>query len=203
MPNDVQFYPLTRDEHAYANNRGPNPSHRKFVCGSCGKDTNGRVVADLTRACDGAKVAWCICTCRREEPTILVERGGVEVAQFPSACEFVAGQNWPPELEQLFDEAAKAFAANAFTASTMVCRKLLMATACREGATDGKPFVDYVAFITDSVLTFPKAKDAIDKIRSIGNEANHTLRFVGRDDAARALSIVTYMLNAIYSLPAA
>ena len=51
------------------------------------------------------------------------------------------------------------------------------------------------------MLTFPKAKDSIDKIRTIGNEANHTIRFVNREDARRAQSIITYMLNTIYSLP--
>src|SRR5262249_44154088 len=105
------------------------------------------------------------------------------------------------DLEQLYEEASKAFAAGAYTACAMVCRKLLMVCACHEGAQDGKQFVEYVKHITDSVLTFPKAKDSIDKIRSIGNDANHSIRFVIRDDAKRAMSIVTYMMNTIYSLP--
>jgi hypothetical protein len=104
-------------------------------------------------------------------------------------------------LGQLYEEAAKAFAAGAYTAAAMVARKVLMACACHEGATDGQPFVEYVKHITETVLTFPKAKDSIDKIRTIGNEANHTIRFVNREDARRALSIITYMLNTIYSLP--
>ena len=85
----------------------------------------------------------------------------------------------------------------------MAARKLLMACACHEGDTDGKRFVEYVDYITNTVLTFPKAKDAIDKIRSIGNDANHKIQLVPRDAARRALQIVTYMLNTIYSLPSA
>lgn len=123
--------------------------------------------------------------------------------QLPEAREFQAGEKWPPELEQLFDEAAKAYAAGAFTACALVCRKVLMACACQEGDTDGKHFADYVDYITNTVLTFPKAKDSIDKIRGIGNEANHKIRFVSRDDARRAMSIVSYMLTTIYSLPSA
>src|ERR1019366_8042315 len=109
--------------------------------------------------------------------------GGVVVCQLPEAREFKPGEKWPPELEQLFEESAKAYAAGAFTASAMVSRKILMACACHEGDTDGKPFVAYVDYITNTVLTFPKAKDSIDKIRGIGNEANHKIRFVSRDDA--------------------
>jgi hypothetical protein len=62
--------------------------------------------------------------------------------------------------------------------------------------------VEYVTYITNTVLTFPKAKDSIDKIRDIGNDANHDVAFVAPDDARRAMQIVTYMLNTIYSLPA-
>ena len=56
-------------------------------------------------------------------------------------------------------------------------------------------------YITDTVLTFPKARDAIKKIKDIGNVANHDIAFVAEADARRAMQIVTYMLSAIYSLP--
>ena len=134
---------------------------------------------------------------------MMVERGGKMISQIPEAREFQIGENWPPDLAQLFEEGARAFAAGAHTATAMVARKLLMACACHEGDADGKKFVEYVAFITGTVLAFPKAKDSIEKIRGIGNEANHKLTFVSRDDAKRAMSIVSYMLNTIYSLPSA
>jgi hypothetical protein len=111
------------------------------------------------------------------------------------------GENWPAELEQLYSVASKTFASGAYTACAMVCRKLLMVCACQEGAKDGLKFVEYVKHITDEVLTFPQAKDPIDKIRHIGNDANHTIKFVTREDANRAMSIITYTLNTIYSLP--
>lgn len=200
--NTVSFYPISPNEHQQSQQRGVNPKHLSYTCGGCCQSTNGRVLADFKRDMDGATVSLCVCTCPKEEPAILIERAGQIVSQYPEAQEFKTGENWPLELCQLYDEAAKAYAAGAYTAATMVARKVLMASACREGANDGKPFVDYVTYITDTVLTYPKAKDAIDKIRQIGNEANHSVRFVTREDAKRALSIVTYMLNAIYSLPA-
>jgi len=83
----------------------------------------------------------------------------------------------------------------------MACRKLLMVCACLEGAKDGQAFTYYVDYVTNGVLNFPKAKTAIDKIRGIGNEANHSVAFVSKEDAHAALSIVSYMLNTLYSLP--
>jgi len=76
-----------------------------------------------------------------------------------------------------------------------------MVCACNEGDTDGKSFASYVNFITHNVLNYPKARDAIDKIRDIGNDANHDVAFVNEGDARLSLQIVYYMLNSIYSLP--
>jgi hypothetical protein len=185
-----------------ANQLGYRPKYREYQCGACGNSTTGRVLCDVERS-DGAMVQWCQCSCDKKEPTIIVDKAGVLLSQLPMANEFSVSDKWPPDLAKLYEEGAKSLSAGAYTACAMVCRKLLMATACHEGDTDGKGFVEYVKYITDTVLTFPKAKDAIDKIRGIGNEANHNVAFVSPDDARRAMQIVTYMLNTIYSLPAA
>lgn len=205
MASKVEFFVLNNEEWQGLSSGGAHikPKHIQMDCGACGKSTNARVVATCQRKPDGAVIAWCICACEREEPAMVLSRGGVPFAQFPEAKHFQPGERWPSDLAQLYDEAAKAFAAGAYTAATMVARKLLMATACKEGDTDGKQFAPYVDFITGTVLTFPKAKESIDRIRKIGNEANHSLQFVSRDDAKRAMDIVTYMLNTIYSLPSA
>ena len=78
-----------------------------------------------------------------------------------------------------------------------------MSCACDKGAADGKTFTEYVDFITDSVLSYPAAKDAISQLKRIGNDANHKVQFVNKADAERAMKIATYMLTAIYPFPAA
>lgn len=205
MSSKVQFHVLSQDEWHNIAQSGQvvRPRHVPVDCGACGQTTNARIVATCKRDHDGADISWGICTCDREEPMIVCERAGTTFAQWPEARHFKAGERWPQDLAQLYDEAAKSYSAGAFTAATMAARKLLMATACKEGDTDGKQFAAYVDYIVKEVLTFPKAKDAIDRIRKIGNEANHHLQFVNRDDAKRAMEIVTYMLNTIYSLPTA
>jgi hypothetical protein len=217
IPGKVEFHP-TDAEELIGTIPGPNPmamlgqlpvigqwglapKYRNYHCGACGQSTNGRIVCDLQRP-DGAKVCWCLCSCDKSEPSIIIEKGGA-VVQIPIAQEFASRPEWPAELSRLFDEAARSYGAGAFTATALVCRKVLMACACQEGDTDGKQFVTYVDYITNTVLTFPKAKTAIDAIRTIGNDANHDVKFVSQADARRAMEIVTYLLNTVYSLPAA
>jgi hypothetical protein len=203
MSDKVQFFPMTNEESIAVIKKRINPNHIGFLCGACGESTNGRVIACMTRSLDGADVFWCHCSCQREEPTLIVAKGTSTVSQLPLAQAFHASTSWPGDLQRLFDEAAKAFAAGAYTASAMAARKVLMACACEKGAKEGENFLDYVTHITDKVLLYPPAKASIDRIRTIGNEANHKVAFVSRDDAQRALEIVRYMLNTIYALPGA
>ncbi len=148
-------------------------------------------------------ICWAVCSCVEQQPTVLIMDGAKITSQFPEYREFQSDEKWPEELRKLFEESAMAFAAGAYTASSMVSRKILMVCACHEGDEEGKKFVQYVDFITDRVLVFPRAKDAIKRIKDIGNDANHEVCFVSREDAERALSIVRYMLTTVYSLPSA
>lgn len=208
MSSKVEFHVLSQEEatalqqHGHGHNM-VRPKHVPIECGSCGSSTNARVVASAQRKADGMTIMWCVCACEKEEPCVLMTRAGNTVSQFPQSRHFTPGERWPSDLVQLYDEAAKSYSAEAYTAATMVARKLLMAIACKEGATDGKPFVEYVDYITTRVLAYPKAKDSIDRIRLIGNDANHSLQFVSRDDARRAIEIIGYIMNTIYSLPSA
>jgi hypothetical protein len=200
MPEDIQFYPYTPGEKLFLH-RPDNLAACSYKCGSCGQGTNGRVLATMKRERDKATIHWTVCTCPKREPAILIECWGNLFSQHPAPRDFHAGENWPAELAQLYEEGAKSFAAGAYTASSMLSRKILMVCACERGDSDGKKFVEYVDFITQTVLSFAPARTAIDAIRTIGNDANHDVAFVTQDDARRALSIVTYMLNTIYSLP--
>lgn len=197
----VDFHAIDKRE---CDPKGIIPKHHKYVCGACATGTNGRVICSMIRPDDGHEILWCVCSCDKQEPTILIrDCEDVVTFQSPTAKEFVPAENWPPELAKLYNEASLSLSAGAYTACALVCRKLLMSTACHEGDNDGKRFVEYVDYITNTVLTFPKARESIDRIRGIGNDANHDVAFVSSDDARRAMQIVTYLLNTLYSLPSA
>lgn len=180
-----------------------------YICGGC----NYRIIATVVMFADYSvveatqergKIFWCICACG--QPTVVVREenpGSKMIQQHPTAVEFHPESQWPMEAQRLYAEAAAAFSAQAFTATAMVCRKLLMLVACLKGDQDGKSFAEYVDFILSKVVPIPSAKQAIDAIRTIGNEANHNVSFVQEPEARRSLSIAKYVLNAVYSLPTA
>ncbi len=201
---DIDFHPLSPDEWRKSNQKGLVARFRTYPCGACGDSTNGRVMVSCVRSIDSATIEWCLCSCKNEEPTVVISnRGGTVISQLPLAREFRSGEQWPADLARLFDEAAKAYAAGAHTASAMASRKILMSCACEHNAREGETFVFYINYILDNVLTFPAARTALVAIKDIGNDANHKITFVTAEEAGRALRIVTYMLHAIYSLPTA
>jgi len=179
-----------------------------YLCGVCGKPVHETCIASATydenHGAHKGKILWCICPCG--QPTVITMQifpAPLLKNQHPLPMEFIAGKNWPPDLERLFREAAASFAAGAFTASAMVCRKILMVVACEAGAQEGQSFASYVDHIIAAVVPIPSAKPSIDKIRTIGNDANHDVAFVAEPEARRAMSIAAYVLNSAYSLPSA
>jgi len=199
LRSGIHFHLLNAEEQSCLARNQLNPKHVSFDCGHCGQSTSGRVLCTLHDAEGKAEVAWCHCSCEKQLPTVIC--ASPEGTQFPEHCEFKAGTKWPNDISELFNEASKSYGASAYTATTMVCRKILMVCACMEGADEGKSFLSYVDYIVQEVLPLPRARTSIDAIRQIGNEANHKVAFVTRSDARRALEIVSYLLNSIYSLP--
>lgn len=200
MPDPVSFFAITSEEFKRAS-AAVNPRHANYDCGACGQSTNGRVICEVFRRRDNATIQWALCSCPREEPSVLILQEAKIARQFPDLREFQAEEAWPEDVRRLYDEAAMSFAAGAYTASAMVARKALMVCACLEGACEGESFVRYVDYVVDRVVPVPRVRPAIDRIRTIGNEANHSVAFVGRDEAKVAMQILTYLLNAAYSLP--
>src|SRR4051812_27879435 len=125
-PNEVLFHSITGEEHQQSASGGVKPRHLHFSCGACGKDVHGRVVCSMLRGADNHEVAWCLCTCERSEPTVLILHGEKKTFQAPISRAFHAHEKWPPELSKLYEEAAMAYSAGAFTACALVCRKVLM-----------------------------------------------------------------------------
>lgn len=125
---------------------------------------------------------------RKQIPAV---RLGAEITQVPT-----------DGLKQLYDEARDCTAAGAYTACVMVCRKILMNLAVREGAQEGESFVSYVTYLGDQGYVPPKGKAWIDKIRRRGNDANHQIALMSADDAAEVLKFVEALLRYNFELTA-
>jgi hypothetical protein len=102
----------------------------------------------------------------------------------------------------LYDEARRATSASCFTLAGLACRKLLMHIAVSKGATKGETFVHYVEFLANNNFIPPDSKDWVDHIRKKGNEANHEITIMTKDDAEELLAFMEMLLKVIYEFPA-
>ena len=109
--------------------------------------------------------------------------------------------NVPNDVRALYQEARMCIAANAPTAAVLTCRKLLMNIAVAEKASTGQSFLDYVAYLSDKGFVPPNGKHWVDHIRKKGNEANHEITLMTKDDAIELVEFCEMLLKFIFEFP--
>jgi hypothetical protein len=102
--------------------------------------------------------------------------------QVPGVAPGAEVGNVPKDVSMLYREARNCVAASSYTASVLVCRKLLMSIAVAQGANPGDTFVRYVEYLASSGFVPPNGKGWVDHIRKKGNEANHEIALMTRSD---------------------
>ena len=107
------------------------------------------------------------------------------------------------KVEALYREARKATGAGCYTLAVLACRKLLMHIAVSKEAVEGKNFVYYVEYLSDKNYVPPDAKVWVDHIRKKGNEANHEITLMKKEDAEELISFIEMLLKVIFEFPAA
>jgi len=105
------------------------------------------------------------------------------------------------DIEALYTEARACTGSNAFTAEVLACRKILMHIAVNKGAPKNKTFIEYVQYLSDHNYVPPDAKNWVDHIRTKGNEANHEIALMTKEDAENLISFIEMLLKIIYEFP--
>lgn len=108
----------------------------------------------------------------------------------------------PKTINTIYDEARDCYGVNAYTATVLLCRKILMHIAVEEGAKENKPFVYYVDYLRDNNLITSTSFGWVDKIRQFGNKANHDLTQNNRSEAETIISFTAMLLTTMYEYPA-
>lgn len=164
----------------------------EYTCGHCGK-----VVA--TRAGYYANEApQCtirICPhCTR--PTFF--DGG---KQLPGVAPGSEVSNVPTDVDAMYREARNCIAVASYTAAVLACRKLLMHLAVTQGANPGDSFISYVDYIAAQGYVPPNGRAWIDHIRKKGNEANHDIKIMAKQDAEELIVFAEMLLKFMFEFP--
>lgn len=105
------------------------------------------------------------------------------------------------DINGLYEEARRCISVSAFTASAMLCRKIIMNVAVHNGAEKNLSFEKYVNFLYEQKIIPKNSKDWVDFIRITGNEANHEIPLVSKEDAIYVFEFTAYLLEIVYEQP--
>ena len=167
---------------------------RPITCGNCSRAVAAEVVAGGGTS---GSTAWLKCP-HCGEGSVRLQSGAV----FPPAPAGGTVQHLPGDVAAAWREVRTAHAVAAYTASEIMCRKILMHLAVDKAqAQEGKSFASYVDALDTAGYIAPGLKPVVDVIRTRGNGATHELAASTEDDSMRTLGIVEHLLRTMYELP--
>lgn len=167
--------------------------HITYTCGYCG----GVTAIKYGYYLDGGLGSIYICGgCNR--PTFRED----QYKQTPAPILGNEVTHLPEAIDSLYQEARHCTQVESYTACVLVCRKLLMHIAVEKEADENLKFIQYVNYLVDEHYAPPGSKGWVDHIRDKGNEANHEIVLMSKDEAFRLLSFVELLLKYVYEMPA-
>jgi hypothetical protein len=108
----------------------------------------------------------------------------------------------PEDVGRAYGEARSTASVNAWTATEMMCRKILMHVAVDKGAKDGQTFAGYLTYLQEKGFVSPVMSGWVDLIRKHGNEAVHELPEVTEDRGRSTLMFTEQLLRTTYEMDA-
>lgn len=105
------------------------------------------------------------------------------------------------ETESLYREARDCMSVGAFTSAVLTARKILMHVAVAEGAPVNKSYVFYVEFLADKNIIPVNAKGWVTYIKDKGNEANHQIVLMSKEEAEGLVDFTAMLLKNVYEFP--
>jgi hypothetical protein len=166
---------------------------RNYVCGYCGNPI--ATERGYTSSSKGNIYVCHFC----DQPTYF----SIDGRQVPGSAFGHPVEHIPSaEVEALYEESRNCITVNAYTASILCSRKLLMNIAVSKGAAEGLHFIEYVNYLSDHGYLPPDGKEWVDQIRTKGNEATHEIKIMNRTDAEELITFVGMLLKFIYEFPA-
>ena len=167
----------------------PSESYR---CGYCGKD----VSSHIGWVTDGLTASIRLCP-QCNAPTFLIRDGRQFPGPLPGRGVSKLGEN----VESLYKEARASFSVQAYTGAVMLCRKILMNVSVQKGAKERLPFVQYVEWLVKEGYVPKGSEGWLEYIKDRGNEANHVIVPMTKEDAEGLLTLTEQLLRNMFELP--
>ena len=175
---------------------------RGFTCGhsGCGKDV-GSNIGWFCNNPDTGRPEGYIYICPMCHYPTLFDDSVNPAMQVPGVSFGRPLEHLPKDIDDLYEEIRRATSAQAHTSAVLSCRKILMHIAVEKGAEEGKSFIHYVEYLVNNHYAPPGSLPWVDKIRAGGNEANHEIKIMTKDEAQELVNFVQMLLTFIYEFP--
>ena len=163
---------------------------QNYTCGHCERSVGGIIIAAIGER----EMLWLLCpSCGHGS----VQHGNTIL---PSLLSIPQVEGLTSDICQVYGEARKSFAVEAYTGCELLCRKILMSVAVDRGAAEDKSFEHYVDYLKDNGHITASLKDMTDIIRRNGNQSTHK---IGQPDPERAeytIEFTAQILRSIYEV---
>jgi hypothetical protein len=185
--------------HLFNWQQAGNIGSHKYTCGYCGQPLASERGWIAFHPTVGNPIAYISICHQCTRPTFF----DVDGKQYPGVSYGESVKNVDDAmLNAIYEEARRAISAGCDTAAVLCCRKLLMHLAVAKGAEKNDTFKNYVDFLANKNHVPATCKDWIDQIRDTGNEANHEIKMMKREDAEHLVSFCEMLLKITYEFPA-
>lgn len=120
--------------------------------------------------------------------------------QYPPSDDWAGDRDVPAHVSGAYEEARECLAAGHYTATAMMCRKMIMNLVVDHGAKEGRRYGEYVGWFAENGYITSSIKRWVEFIRDCGNKANHRLGSVGKRRAMAAFMLTTELMRRVYEL---
>lgn len=165
-----------------------------YLCGFCGKSAApGKMYVSTN---NNNRIYICPnCT----QPTFIDVHNDKQTPQ-PRLGRDVDGIS-QKDVAGLYQEARDCTSVRAYTATVMVCRKILMNLDVQHKAEENRQFAYYVDYLADKGFVPPQGKKWVTAIKDRGNDANHEIDPMNEKDAQLILHFTEALLRFNYEMP--
>ena len=170
---------------------------KKFVCGYCGNPLASNLGFYVKEVLSGHKLEYIYICHHCLKPTYFDMRGN----QTPGVIYGNSVNDIPKLIRGIYNEARRCTSLSCYTAAVLCCRKLIMHIAVSKGAKKRDTFKSYVEFLSNKGYIPPNGKNWVDHIRKKGNEANHEIKIMNKEDAEDLIIFIEMLLKFIYEFP--